>query len=480
MKKYLKTFSLSVLLLSGALINPINTWGSLERAQQIYNTGDKNKYPQLVKELIQNGMHFSAIPFFKEYLTVAPRGRNTDVDNIADELITHVGVRQFESLSASLLEKSNAATMRYVSAKKLFRLGKYEEALKFIDRKLDDDHPIKPFALLLEGSIYAVQKKTDDAIKVFRECIDTTESRVKDTTSSERLRQLKINRDYCIIGIPRVYFAAQSFDKAYSSYLDLPKSSYIWPEILFEEAWTSFYLRDFNRTLGKLVTYKAPVMNYIFNPEIDVLNALTYMEMCLWADSKKVVNTFYEKYEKDFDDYRRFLSSLGKDYRQYYLLIKDLKEEKLKVNPLIAKALISISRDSTYIELFESFNSGRDEIERVKNMHDSSIKSALNNSLRESLTLQRNLIGGYIRGQLKLYENQMVRSFEDMSYIKLEILSRRKSELYEDLASGTLSRNRGDLINLKRTEKQYFWTFNGEFWADELGDYVFSLKSECR
>ena len=26
----------------------------------------------------------------------------------------------------------------------------------------------------------------------------------------------------------------------------------------------------------------------------------------------------------------------------------------------------------------------------------------------------------------------------------------------------------------------YLWTFNGEFWADELGDYVFSLKSECK
>ena len=32
---------------------------------------------------------------------------------------------------------------------------------------------------------------------------------------------------------------------------------------------------------------------------------------------------------------------------------------------------------------------------------------------------------------------------------------------------------------VERNEKQYFWDFNGEFWADELGDYVFALKSEC-
>jgi hypothetical protein len=64
-----------------------------------------------------------------------------------------------------------------------------------------------------------------------------------------------------------------------------------------------------------------------------------------------------------------------------------------------------------------------------------------------------------------------------MTYIKLEVLGRRKEQLY--FASNDVNRSRGDIRYLKRNDKQYFWTFNGEFWADELGDYVFSLKSEC-
>jgi hypothetical protein len=94
------------------------------------------------------------------------------------------------------------------------------------------------------------------------------------------------------------------------------------------------------------------------------------------------------------------------------------------------------------------------------------------------MTLQRNLIGSYVRGQMQLYGAQMLKAFEDMSYIKLEVLSKRKTELYGDVTP--MDRKRGDIAHLKRTDKQYFWTFNGEFWADELGDYVFSLKSECR
>ena len=79
------------------------------------------------------------------------------------------------------------------------------------------------------------------------------------------------------------------------AYLDIEKSSPIWPEILFEEAWNSFYQGNFNRALGKLVTYKAPLLSYIYNPEIDALRALAYMELCLWEDTKNVVDNFYQE-----------------------------------------------------------------------------------------------------------------------------------------------------------------------------------------
>ena len=41
-------------------------------------------------------------------------------------------------------------------------------------------------------------------------------------------------------------------------------------------------------------------------------------------------------------------------------------------------------------------------------------------------------------------------------------------------------RDRGDISYLTRNEKQFFWSFNGEFWADELGEYSFSLDSKCK
>lgn len=459
----------------------MNAYASFHGAAKIYESGDKSRYPQLVSELISEKMYFSSIPFLKEYLAITNRVNDKAVDKIVDELISEVGVKQFELLPSHILEKSNAPTIRYILARKAFRQGKYDQAIKYLDKNIEDWNPVKPFALLLEGSIYSVSKREDQATRVFKECIDVAESHIKKEKDKNRLRQLKISRDYCVVGIPRAQFALQKYDAAYSSYLDLEKSSYIWPEVLFEEAWNSFYLKDYNRSLGKLVTYKAPVFSYIFNPEIEVLRALSYLELCQWEDTKKIVEGFYSTYEKESEAYRKFIDSMGKDYKLYYSLVKDNSEGKIKNNAILNTALSSIARDPAYLELFSSFNSGRDEIERMRSVANDRLRGALNENLKESLGTQRNLIGSYIRGQLQLYSAQITKAFEDMSYIKLEVLSKRKTELYENVSfrNGD-SRKRGDISYLRKTDKQYFWTFNGEFWADELGDYVFSLKSECK
>lgn len=453
---------------------------SVQGAWKIYQSGDKNRYPQMVSELIQEKMYFSSIPFLKEYLATTNRVNDAAVDKVLDQLITEVGVKQFELLPTNILEKSSAPSIRYILARKAFRQAKYDQALKYLEKPIEEWNPVKPFALLLEGSIYSVARKEEQATRVFKECVDVAEDHIKREKNPDRLRQLKISRDYCVVGIPRSQFAIQKFMDAHSSYMDLEKSSYIWPEILFEEAWNSFYLKDYNRTLGKLVTYKAPVFNYIFNPEIEVLKALSYMEMCLWEDSKNTVEAFYNKYEKENEAYKKYIDSLGKDYKLYYSLVKEHSEGKLKNNGLLNTALASVSRDPAYLELYSSFNSGRDEIERMKAVNNEKMRAVLNENLKESLNTQRNLIGSYVRGQLQLYAAQIVKAFEDMSYIKLEVLAKRKTELYEDLNLRKGERARGDIAHLKRTDKQYFWTFNGEFWADELGDYVFSLKSECK
>lgn len=451
----------------------------MEQASTYYESAKREAkyYPLLANELVKEGFYFSAIPFMKEFMVYSGRIQGDQVNNILESIIANVGTKQFEVLSEELLSKSTAPSIRYILAKKLFRAQKYDQALNLIKSDIPASSPIKPFSLMLKGSIESILKKYPEAKISFRLCMDSAKSRSSDVDSEWDKRQLEMTKDYCQVGIARTDFAAGDFASAHLGYLDISKNSLVWPEILFEQAWNSFWTKDYNRTLGKLVTYKSPLFATFFNPEIDVLTALTYMEMCLFDDAKKTVDKFYDVYGKDIEMVNKYLEDNGLNYKVYYFAAKDVQENKPMGNDLMTNLLKAVVRDPAYGELQESFNKSGKELERIKALPDSSFKSALSSSLFSALTLQRDMIGSFVRAGVLTHKNKIDKSFVDMTHIKLEILGRLKQEAYATTTEE--KRERGDVQYVARTSKEYFWTFNGEFWADELGDYIFALKSEC-
>ncbi|RLA66192.1 MAG: hypothetical protein DRQ88_07620 [Epsilonproteobacteria bacterium] len=467
-------------LLIAALIIISPVFASMDRAYNYFEQSRSSLkyYPLLARELVREGLYFAAVPYMKEFLLQSRRIYGKEINKILETIISEVGTRQFEVLPTRILEKSNTPSIRYILAKKYFRAKKYTSALNLLKEKIPRSNSIAPFALMLKGSVESIEKKYSEAIVSFKTCIDYADSWIGEFDRDWRKRQLAMTRDYCIIGISRTEYAMGNFDEAKSHYLDLSKESYIWPEILFEEAWTSYHLQNYNRTLGKLVTYKAPILSHLFNPEVEVLNALTYVSLCLYEDAQEVVDRFYKDYSNDVTVVEKFLADHGKNHKFYYLVAKERQKGKISGNPLLNNLLNAIIRDPAYAELYQTFLKGSEELKKIKSISDSSFKNAMGKNLFSTLTLQRDLIGAYVRQNLNQYTYQINKTFEHMSYIKLEILGRKKRELTAPMME--MSRDRGSVKYLTRTAKQYFWTFNGEFWADELGDYVFALKSECK
>ena len=68
---------------------------------------------------------------------------------------------------------------------------------------------------------------------------------------------------------------------------------------------------------------------------------------------------------------------------------------------------------------------------------------------------------------------------QELFKLNLEIISRKKDLIYSNKKL-IADRSRGDISNVKRNKFEYFWTFEGAFWADELGDYSMGLKSNCQ
>lgn len=466
-----KIFVLSFFILSSAL-------ASYESADRSYGKGtiSLSGYRRTIIELVNDGFYFSTAPWMKDYLVRNDRPLDAELEAALDTMLYHTGVKPFESLPEDILRRSRSGNIRYILAKRLFKKGKNQEALNELNG-INDDHSAYPFISNLKASIYAHKGNNKEAETLFRDCIRASERRMGKVKSNTQKDQLATNRDYCVAGIARVNYALGDYKKAEFNYLDIPKDSFVWPEILFEEAWSSYYLRNYNRTLGKLVSYKAPVFDFIFKPEVEVLKALTFMKMCLYDDAKKTADTFYSDLLNPSRDLRSFLISRGKDYRYYYNLMADHEDGKPGPFPVVDSILKSVHKDAAYIEMKSALMASIGEYNLLRKRSGTSMNANLVKNVKTLADEYRTTLGAYVRAGMVGKYAELYSAFQGMSYIKLEVLAQRKERLYQsDVVQG---KKRGDVKYIERNDKQYFWTFNGEFWADELGDYVFALRSEC-
>jgi hypothetical protein len=455
-----------------------NVWASYEKADSTYGKGtiSLSGYRRTIIELVNSGYFYSTVSWMKDYIVRNDRALDTEMESALDLMLYHTGVKPFESLPEEILRKSRSGNIRFILAKRLFKKSQNEAALNEL-KDIPQDHSAYPFVANLKAAIYASLNNLKEAEVSFGECISSSKKGMSKSESKTQSEQLEINRDYCVAGIARTQFASENYKKAELSYLDIEKDSFVWPEILFEEAWTSYYLKNYNRTLGKLVSYKAPVFDFVFKPEVEVLKALAYMKMCLYEDAKKTADIFYNDLLNPARDLRSFLITHGKDYQFYYDLMAEHEDKKSAPLNIINSILKSIRKEAAYLEMKSALTAAIGEYNTLRKKPNTSMNSNLMKNVKTLANEYRTTIGAYVRAGLVSKYSELYSAFQGMSYIKLEVLAQRKEMLYK---SDSLSeKKRGDVQYIERNDKQYFWTFNGEFWADELGDYVFALRSEC-
>jgi hypothetical protein len=94
-------------------------------------------------------------------------------------------------------------------------------------------------------------------------------------------------------------------------------------------------------------------------------------------------------------------------------------------------------------------------------------------------------VGGmFVRERLSTEYKTLLANVSTIDIVKLEMLRRSRSQVEQMMNANTGedvwgNKKRGSLGRPSIRDNQYFWQFNGEFWADELGDYVFALRPEC-
>lgn len=457
-------------------------------------------YALVTLSLMRSGLHQSASYFFIRTLQTGDKNAIRAVLTRTESLLVRVGgdlLRKYliRHTQFSDYDSIDRSAYLYSLGKDSLLKGQESRAIQYLSG-VSSRSALWPFALQLRGSAHAILGKAPEALNDFRACIDRAEDYVRLTEEEDAepgsakeslLRGRKHEAEdllaRCQAGVGRTLYQQGKFEEADRAYDEIAKASLVWPDILFEQAWNAFAKAEYNRTLGKLVTYKSPALQFVFNPEVDVLRAQTFLMLCQYDDANTVINEFNSKYARVAQEVKGFVDGNANNLPAFYQAGAQALRAPLSTKNDFQRLLNRFVRGPYFQNLVAAERAVARELPRVKAIPSSEGKGTglagfLEMVLSWRMKSIRLLGGAFVKNSLIDYHHAMLSDFDKMSFIKLEMLSRAKDQLLGRKSPGG-DRGRGNQEPSRRDD-QYYWSFNGEFWNDEIGDYVFGLESLCK
>jgi hypothetical protein len=468
--------------------------GSHLKASEIYfniYTFGESKFEKLALErtaynLVMAGFPNAASYFYIRTLLTKDKSIIRKALQYLPKMIDNVG---FEFLKNYILENTQESDYEglvknhfyYYLGKSRLLEGNYSAALEALN-KVGQGSGLLAQSYSLKGAAFAILNKNQQAIQAYEACnriVDKEDGRTK--KQNQALEDLKAR---CLAGLARVYYQIGDHKKAEEVFDEIQKSTFVWTDILFEQAWNSFVLGDVNRALGRLVTYKSPSLSFVFNPEVEVLKAQAYLSYCLYDEVNKVVVDFNREYTDIGVKIKDFLLKNSNNLNAFFNIAKEAYYSKLHTQNQFYKALNRFVRGAYFPSFITQDKKIKLELKNLggeKNTKEN-FYGFLVKILNWRLSMNEQIAGSFIRSALTDLYNDLLTQFDQISFIKLEMLKQAKESLEskQELSQDEDGVYKKGGLKVNRKDYQYLWNFNGEFWIDELGDYVFALESNCK
>ena len=453
--------------------------GSAKSANDVFlKEKGRNKNKLIAHELIDGEFYFSAIPFINNYLE-ENNHIDAELETDIETLVIKTGSIAILNLEDKRLEKFTSPTISLILGTRLFNKEQYKKAFEVLNN-IPEDHKFAIESALIKGTIKNLERKNIEAMMHYEACMK------KAKKSEEELKNDKLKKYYnylfetCMIRTARLKMEEKNYSEAVEIYDQIDKRSYKWPYVLLDKAWAHYYLGDYNRSLGIAVTFKSPLMESYFFPESEVLTALSYYNLCLWDDSLSVVEHFYDFYQSKSLELKDLLGKNKKSETYFLDLYYADAKTREDLNPFI-RNLITQTRKQVKFNLdLASLMAAKEELQQLKRLKNkNTFTSNLEQNLESTIAFISKKINFYIKKEIFTFLNEIHKHSYSMFNLKLELLSKKREEIYKSTNSSD-SRSRGEVENVQKKKNQYFFDFNGSFWADELGDYSFGLTTKCK
>ena len=304
------------------------------------------------------------------------------------------------------------------------------------------------------------------------------------TSSGRRGREL---REATLLNLARVHYEKKRYTAAISFYGRIPRDSPYWLDAIWETSWAFFFLEKFNNTLGQIHTIHSPFYKNRFYPETYILQAITFLRLCRYAEVKKSMREFKGRYKNVFTSIKSMLGRYRGNPRGFFKFASRYKN---------SGRMSSFSSSEEVVRKLtgtDAFKGARDVLRFSAREMDSLSRYP---ARWKSVGLVRNL-KDFLRSKKGTAVSSAGRRMYRLAttyYSHLLDLSNQTKFIVAEMQLGKLAKLRekisahkqktrvqfiGGLQQLNIGQSLEYWPFEKEYWEDELGFYVYNMSSKC-
>lgn len=273
---------------------------------------------------------------------------------------------------------------------------------------------------------------------------------------------------------------------AISYYAEIPRESDNWLQALFEASWAFFIMERANNTLGNIHTLHSPFFENRFFPESYILQAVTFLRLCRFDRVKESMKLFKKRYRPVLKNIKALIKKSEKRPRRFFKFVYDYRTGSLKSHRNVWAILDALSRTDTYKQAGSTIKNADQELARLSQAPQNWASVGLLKALRKFLVKKKraalNDSGKRLYRLGVGFHRYLVELSNQTRLITAELLLGKVDKLRSKLnikSPGKKGNFIGGMKALKIGQDLEYWPFEGEYWEDELGGYVYNINSQC-
>lgn len=302
--------------------------------------------------------------------------------------------------------------------------------------------------------------------------------------SAEKLPDGRPLVDLGYLALARLAYDIQQYDAAIFYYRKISKNSPKLANAFYESGWTYFLKGDISRALGTFHALHSPYFAHHFYPELWILEATAYVNLCRIEPAEAAMNMFQDRILILAPPLRDFLKRARKPEEFYKNFIAAVNNPKAG-GGLPRQLQSPVLQNVEFFNLYNTIKQieKEDRIIRANLGELSTFGEDLLRKLDQRRTERVSEAGVVVQQVLRTSQKDIENYQTKLDQLKLDIDELRTQEL-EDEQTGKTKEAGKDVASEGPVaiagSDSMSWPFEGEFWKDEIGAYRSFLKSKCK